>query len=48
MRCVGGEVVPVCGGAWEDEKVQNQKMSSIGFLSIGLMGATDLKTGLKG
>ena len=43
MRCVGGEDVPVWCGA-----LKENRMKAIGFLSMGLCGQTDLKTGLKG
>ena len=35
----------VCGGAWDDKAIRNELDW---LLSMGLMWATDLKTGLKG
>ena len=48
-RCVGGEVVPVC--VWRrlgDDKATRIRNELDWLLLMGLMVATDLKTGLKG
>ena len=47
-RCVGGELVPVCGAALGDDKAKRIRNNELDCLFInGFNMATDLKTGLR-